>query len=135
MPEVPVETPAATDATGAQEAGEARLDYVRADPRQKEEVARVGSVSCLNEIPAAVAYMRRIGANATPDDFRRATIRREADGYPKTVGSAQFAADGTVTVDGEAEPPTPAEQEAIAAAFKNVTFPTLVMLTAIADPP
>ena len=46
-----------------------------------------------------------------------------------------LASEGTVSVFGEADAPTPEEQEEITKAFARVDFPKLVTLTAIAEPP
>lgn len=104
------------------------------DPIQSEAPERIGSVSSLEDIPAVAAYLTRIGAKAI--NFQSARVEKvDEHGYPRTTGRVTFAGDGTVTVHDEAEAPTPAEQEAIAAAFKRVEFPTMDKLVAIADLP
>jgi len=104
-----------------------------ADPLQTEAPERIGPVSDLNDIPAVCAYLRRIGAE--PLNFRAAVVRETVEGYPKTIGRVDFAADGAVTVKDNAEAPTEEEREAISAAFARVSLPKLVKLVAIADPP
>lgn len=117
----------------AQEVGGTPAETGGADPLQTEGPDRIGPVSELNEISAVRAYLKRIGAE--PINFRTAVVREMVGGYPKVTGRIEFAADGTVTPRDKAKPPTDQEQEAITAAFKLVSFPKLVTLTAIADPP
>lgn len=104
-----------------------------ADSLHSEGVTRVGMVSSLDDLPAVAAYLARVGA--TPTQLFVAKKMETVDGYPKPTGRAEFATDGNVTVEGTVEAPSPEEQDAITAAFKLVTFPEIITLTAIADPP
>lgn len=117
----------------AQEA--AQEEGTATDPIQTEGVTRVGPVSGLDEIPEVARYLQRIGAEAT-QLYKARITEIDGHGYPKPVGWASFAKDdGTVTVSGTADAPTPEEQEGIAKGWKRVEFPKPVTLTAIAELP
>lgn len=124
---------AAAGGTDAQEAMETSGNRDAAAMLQKEGPERIGPVSDLNDIPAVRAYLKRISAE--PINFQTALVREIEEGYPKVKGRVEFNAAGAVTVSGAAQPPTDEEQGAITAAFERVSFPSIVTLTAIADPP
>lgn len=84
-------------------------------------LATAKAVSSLNDIPAVRSYLRRVGAEAV--NFRKARMLVEVSGYPREIGSAHFTDDGALRVNGMMEPPTSAEAEQIAEAFKLVRLP------------
>lgn len=95
------------------------LDAGSADQTEGSSVRKL--VSSLDDIPAVSRYLQRIGAKAI--NFRRAEVREGHEGYERTAGRVEFAADGAITPHGDIEPPSDHEQAGIKKAFKEVQFP------------
>ena len=85
------------------------------DTIQTEAIDRRGLISSLDELPPVRAYLDRVGAIAV--NFRRADKRVGIEGYQKSIGGAELDGDGVITISGDIEAPTEAEQDAITAAF------------------
>lgn len=90
-------------------------------------------ITDLSQLPAVAAYLRRVGAEAM--NFKTATVTEMRNGYPFAAGRITFGPSGSVSVHGDAAPPTPEEREAIAADFEGAEFPKLITLAAIGDGP
>ncbi len=103
------------------------------DPVQKEAVPKVGPITSLEELPAAMKYLERIGAE--PGSFKRADVYEQVEGYPKSVGKVHFAEKGVVTVSGKAEAPNAAEADAIAEEFVDRSFLKQVAMLNLPDSP
>lgn len=77
-------------------------------------------VASLEDLPAAMAYLRRIGAE--PRSLRRAAVTERGGRYRKEVAAIAFEPDGTVRVP-EAWKPTPAEQAMIQREWEVAQWP------------
>lgn len=104
-----------------------------ADPVQKEATDRIGMIANLDELPAVRAYLNRVGATAI--NFVRAEVRVESGGYHESVVRIDFAKDGEVTVKGDVDAPTEAEQAEIKSAFEKATFPKMSTMLNLPDSP
>jgi hypothetical protein len=86
-------------------------------------------ISSLRDLPAVLAYLQRVGADAV--NFRKARVVREINGYPKEIGYATFRPDGTIKVHGEMDQPTDSELQLMSLEIMEAEFPQVVTLAAI----
>jgi hypothetical protein len=116
------------------------MDENAANAIQKEPALHVvdgGRPSTPLDLPAARAYLRRVGAK--PVSFFAATVEVTSHGYPKVTGRVTFSRAGEATIWGSLDTPTEPEATAIRAEFdaadKAGELPRPVALAAITDPP
>lgn len=90
------------------------------------------TISSVADIPAVADYLKRINARAR--SFRMAAVELRTGRYDREVATIRFSQDGTISAP-EMYAPTEGEAMAITEAFKGVTFPTSVPLTALGTLP
>jgi len=117
-------------------------DPSAADPVQTERASltvltggRDGYIKSLRDLPVFGAWARQNGlvdANLS-SAWRSGTV----DGYPARLASARFAADGSLSVQGDVSMPEAAMVEALEKEFREAqaSFPKIVPLVVIAEAP